>query len=96
MAKTRRQRRLEHPNMPKNGVRDQRRKVTDEEKKAASLFAGIGANAAHKTRGLETASPSTRQEVSMKGVEARQKKRKEARENEDKREEIREIEREIA
>ncbi len=107
MAKTRRQRAAEHPGMPKKGVRDPRRRpqgpaLTDEQRAAATVFARIGGKAPHETRGLETASDEDRQKVAMAGVAARRAmgllpKQKKGKKNvEDKREEIRESEREIA
>ncbi len=74
MAKTRRQRALEHPDMPKKGVRDKRRIAKPEESEAARLMGRIGGNADHASRGLETASELTKFEVSMAGVKARRER----------------------
>jgi len=78
MAKTRRQRALEHPGMPKKGVRDQRRVVKEKSpedieaaKQAAQVMGRIGGAAEHVTRGLETATKEKRREVAMAGVKAR-------------------------
>lgn len=74
MAKTRRQRRLEHPDMPKKGVRDKAR-LPLEMRLAASVMGRMGGNADHKSRGLETASKEKKQMVSLAGVLAKKEKK---------------------
>ncbi len=79
MAKTRRQRALEHPDMPKKGVRDKSRiptEKTEEQKAAAAVMGRMGGKADHGSRGLQTAGERTKRKVAMAGVKAKQKLRK--------------------
>lgn len=62
MAKTRRQRSIDHPDKPKKGVRDLSRRVEGvhyDKNPAAVALGRMGGNAPHKKRGLQAASPAT-------------------------------------
>lgn len=72
MSKTRRQRSLEHPNLPKPGVRDPRRIPKNP---AAVALGKLGGAAPHFIRGLQGSSEEEVKRISALGVEARRRKR---------------------
>jgi hypothetical protein len=75
MAKTRRQRREEHPNLPKPGVRDPRRKK-DKGNPWAKELGRLGGLAYHsKPYGFGALSEEERRIAALKGVEAKRKKK---------------------
>ncbi len=76
MSKTRRQRALEHPDLPKPGVRDWRRVKNP----AAVELGRLGGSAPHVSRGLQSAPEAEVKRVSALGVEARRRKREQVKE----------------
>ncbi len=73
MSKTRRQRSLEHPDMPKKGIRDKRR-VVKEKNPAAVELGRLGGQTFQKVRGFQHLTAEERKRVAMMGVEGRKKK----------------------
>lgn len=67
MSKTRRQRALEHPGLPKPGVRDPRRIKN----MAAVVMGQAGGLAPHKSRGVQSLPKAARQAIAKRAAETR-------------------------